>query len=168
MFFVDFLYINKYRPYVQQLQKPLPYNIMITNISQRATRFLLSLLSVFTLITSCSSDDSYVGTTPEITFTETTPKEQTINADDTEAVHPISFTTNYTWRVNVYEENTRNIENNTSWLHVSQYGGSRGTYELQITITVNTTDKDRKADIVISCGGEHKFTLIQKAKKNNI
>ena len=129
---------------------------------------ILSVLLFLTLATSCTSDDSYLKDTPEITFTEDTPKEQIISAETTEAPHDISFTTNYTWRVNIYERTTKNIENETDWLHISQLGGSRGTFDLKITTKENTTYEDRKAEIVISCDDNYSFTLIQKGKTNEV
>lgn len=125
---------------------------------------LLSLLSILILTTSCLSGD-YNDITPEIVFTEESPREQTIYADETDTAKPISFKTNYIWRVDVYEVTTRNVENNTDWLRLNQYGGGRGDFDLNITTDCNDTGKDRKAEIVVTCGDKTKFTVVQKGSK---
>lgn len=126
---------------------------------------ILSILPLFLLLFSCSDEESLKDVVPVITFTPDTRMEQVVYADETDSVHGIGFNANTMWRVDIRDAVTRGVENTTDWIRVDQYGGGRGDFNLTVTTTVNETGKDRKAEIIITCGDKTIFTVEQKGVK---
>lgn len=100
-------------------------------------------------------DDDNGGDTPrdtiEITGGSTT---QTIYANQTAAEDGggVTFTTSGPWRAEVVDV-TDSRSGTADWVTLSQTSGdAAGEYTIQITLAMNTTGADRKAEILIICG----------------
>ena len=124
---------------------------------------ILPMLMLLVTLMSCSEEEKNPGEVePEIIFTPENIMHQTVYADETDSVHGIGFDVNTIWLVNVKDVTTRGVENTTDWIRLDQYGGGRGSFNLTITTDSNKTGADRKAEIVITCGGKTTFSVLQK------
>ena len=80
---------------------------------------------------------------------------QVIYADQTasEDGGGLTFTTSGPWRAEVVDVTESRAANTADWVLLSQTSGdAAGEYTIQITLAVNTTGRDRKAEIRIICG----------------
>lgn len=113
---------------------------------------------------ACEDDNGDVPKdTIEVTSGSTT---QTIYADQTSAGEGqgITFTTSGPWTSEVREITDGRSRSQLDWVMLSQTSGdAAGEYTLTITLGVNQTGKDRKAEIRIICG-ESVITIIVEQK----
>ena len=113
---------------------------------------------------ACSDDNGGDGD-KDIQLAPGTPKDYTIFADETSGTpsEGISFTTTGPWRATVAETRA-DVSGGSSWVTVSpNHGDAAGDYTITITLEVNTTGKDRRATVMIECGGT-KITITVEQK----
>ena len=111
------------------------------------------------------SDDNGGDEGKDIQLAPGTPKDYTIFADETSGTpsEGISFTTAGPWRATVAETRA-DVSEGSSWVTVSpDHGDAAGDYTITITLGVNTTGKDRRATVMIECGGT-KITITVEQK----
>ena len=113
---------------------------------------------------ACSDDNGGDGG-KDIRLAPGTPKDYTIVADETSGTpsEGISFTTTGPWRATVAETRA-DVSEGSSWVTVSpDHGDAAGDYTITITLGVNTTGKNRRATVMIECGGT-KITITVEQK----
>lgn len=88
----------------------------------------------------------------EIELTGGTQTSQEVYADETSKNDGIKFKATAPWTASVTETATRAEGSDVEWLQLSAYEGKAGEQTLALTLKVNTTGKDRKAEIKIVCG----------------
>lgn len=111
------------------------------------------------------SDDNGGEEGKDIQLAPGTSKDYTIFADETSGTpsEGISFTTTGPWRATVAETRA-DVSGGSSWVTVSpDHGDAAGDYTITITLGVNTTGKDRRATVMIECGGT-KITITVEQK----
>ena len=111
------------------------------------------------------SDDNGGDEGKDIQLAPGTPKDYTIFADETSGTpsEGISFTTAGPWRATVAETRA-DVSEGSSWVTVSpDHGDAAGDYTITITLGVNTTGKNRRATVMIECGGT-KITITVEQK----
>ena len=111
------------------------------------------------------SDDNGGEEGKDIQLAPGTSKDYTIFADETSGTpsEGISFTTTGPWRATVGETRA-DVSGGSSWVTVSpDHGDAAGDYTITITLGVNTTGKDRRATVMIECGGT-KITITVEQK----
>ena len=114
-------------------------------------RLIFAFLTVF--LVSCSNDDGDIKMQ--------TPTQQTIYADETNLTNCIRFVANNSWKATV-SPSTRAA--GVDWITLSAYSGGIGENAISITLTINNTGQDRKADIIITTGDATiTITIEQKA-----
>ncbi len=124
----------------------------MTRFTSLYMRIVFAFLSVF-ILASCSNDDGDIKMQ--------TPTLQTVYADDTNVTDVIRFVASDSWKASVSPSSRAD---GVDWLTLSAYSGGIGDNSISITLTVNTTGQDRKADIVITTGDTTiTITIEQKA-----
>lgn len=119
-------------------------------------RLIFAFLSVF-ILASCSNDDGDIKMQ--------TPTQQTLYADATNVTDVIRFVASDSWKASVSPSSRAD---GVDWLTLSAYSGGIGENSISITLTVNTTGEDRKADIIITTGDTTiTITIEQKATKED-
>ncbi len=114
-------------------------------------RLVFAFLSVF--LVSCSNEDGDIKMQ--------TPTQQTIYADKTNVTDCIRFVASDSWKATVSPSSR---VDGVDWITLSAYSGGIGENTISITLTVNTTGQDRKADIIITTGDTTiTITIEQKA-----
>ena len=81
--------------------------------------------------------------------------EQVVYADETGAGDggSVTFTTTGPWHAEVVDASEGRATRSVEWVRLSQESGdAAGEYTIEITLAVNTTGRDRKAEIRITCG----------------
>ncbi|BBL03871.1 hypothetical protein A5CBH24_11840 [Alistipes communis] len=124
---------------------------------------ILSLMGAIAFI-ACSNDNGGEEG-KDIQLAPGTSKDYTIFADETSGTpsEGISFTTTGPWRATVAETRA-DVSGGSSWVTVSpDHGDAAGDYTITITLGVNTTGKDRRATVMIECGGT-KITITVEQK----
>lgn len=124
---------------------------------------ILSLMGAIAFI-ACS-DDNGGEEGKDIQLAPGTSKDYTIFADETSGTpsEGISFTTTGPWRATVAETRA-DVSEGSSWVTVSpDHGDAAGDYTITIALEVNTTGKDRRATVMIECGGT-KITITVEQK----
>ena len=124
----------------------------MTRTTSLYMRLVFAFLSVF-ILASCSSDDGDIKMQ--------TSTQQTIYADETDLPSVIRFVASDSWKASVSPSSRAE---GVDWLTLSAYSGGIGENSISITLTVNTTGQDRKADIIITTGDTTiTITIEQKA-----
>ncbi len=126
----------------------------MTRFASLCMRMAFAFFSVF-ILASCSNDDGNGDIKMQ------TPTQNTVYADETNATDAIRFVASNPWKASV-SSSTR--ASGVEWLTLSAYSGEAGENSISITLTVNDTGQDRKADIVITTGDTTiTITIEQKA-----
>lgn len=123
---------------------------------------LFLMLFAVSAFTACDSGDD--GAPKEITVVPGSNLDQIVYADDTSIKgEGIKFTTTGPWRAEIEDVSTK--ASSVDWITLSQYSGDKaGDYTLTITLGLNDTGKDRKAEIKIVCGATTITIRIEQKK----
>ncbi len=125
---------------------------------------VVSLLAMGLVAAACS--DSNDDGPKSVELTGGTSTEQTVYADETQKPESITFKAVAPWTATVTEVATKAEAGRVDWLTLSAYSGEAGDVSLTMTLKVNTTGHDRKAEIRIICGDTTiVITVEQKATK---
>ncbi len=126
---------------------------------------VVSLLAMGLAAAACS--DSNDEGPKSVELTGGTSTEQTVYADETQKPENITFKAAAPWTATVTDTTpvqTKAETGNTEWLKLDHYSGEAGDVSLTMTLSLNLTGHDRKAEIRIVCGGTTiVITVEQKA-----
>ncbi len=126
---------------------------------------VVSLLAMGLVAAACS--DSNDDGPKSVELTGGTSTEQTVYADETQKPENITFKAAAPWTATVTDTTpvqTKAETGNTEWLKLDRYSGEAGNVSLTMTLSLNLTGHDRKAEIRIVCGGTTLIiTVEQKA-----
>lgn len=111
-------------------------------------KLILAVLACITLA-ACKEDNEIL---KEIELAEGTSTSQTVYADETQKPDGIKFKATAPWTATVRQVETRTANGNLEWLSLSAYEGKAGEQTLTLTLKVNATGEDRKAEIKIASG----------------
>ncbi len=128
---------------------------------------VVSLLAMGLVAAACS--DSNDDGPKSVELTGETSTEQTVYADETQKPENITFKAAAPWTATVTDTTpvqTKAETGNTEWLKLDHYSGEAGDVSLTMTLSLNLTGHDRKAEIRIVCGDTTiVITVEQKATK---
>lgn len=122
---------------------------VILKSQKNMKRLFFMFLATLTFVACDKGGDD---TPKPIELTGNTKTTQTIYADETSKADGIKFNATAPWTATVSGVDVRS-GSDVEWLTLSVYEGKAGEQTLTLTLLLNTTGLDRKAEIKISCGG---------------
>ncbi len=130
---------------------------------------VVSLLAMGLVAAACSESNDDGPKSVELTGGTST--KQTVYADETQKPENITFKAAAPWTATVTDTTpvqTKAETGNTEWLKLDHYSGEAGDVSLTMTLSLNLTGHDRKAEIRIVCGGTTiVITVEQKGTKQD-
>ena len=130
---------------------------------KKISYLLILLLAASVIFTGCRTDDPYIPYEPDpppppppteyIEVANPNALEQTVYADEEVATSTVEFTTLAPWESSIdVPPTTSATRSGTDWVSISPESGGVGNYEIEITLTPNTTGADRTVIITITSG----------------
>ena len=116
----------------------------------KVLRYWLCAIAALAIFASCEElggDNQLIIDPVEDAHLEQTVGSETITAEG------VSFTTTGAWTSQVVPVSTKASQ--PMWVSITpDHGDEAGTYTISINLEANDTGEDRKANIIISCGGQ--------------
>lgn len=111
----------------------------------RSCLYAIAALAIFASCEELGNDNQLIIDPVEDALLEQTVGSETITAEG------VSFTTTGAWTSQVVPVSTKASQ--PMWVSITpDHGDEAGTYTITINLEANDTGKDRKANIIISCG----------------
>lgn len=113
----------------------------------RSCLYAIAALAIFASCEELGNDNQLIIDPVEDALLEQTVGSETITAEG------VSFTTTGAWTSQVVPVSTKASQ--PMWVSITpDHGDEAGTYTITINLEANDTGEDRKANIIISCGGQ--------------
>lgn len=122
-------------------------------------KLIFALLAVVAMV-ACEKEG---GSQKSIELTGGTSTNQTIYADETSKAEGIKFKATEAWTANVTAVIGKAGGSEVDWLKLNMYEGGAGDYNLIMSVLVNSSGSDRKAQIKI-VSGQTSITIIVEQK----
>lgn len=124
---------------------------------------IVCILCMLLFVACLGDDNKNEGGNITMTPAQKENLSQQVGASDTEA-KSVTFTTTDAWSSSIKAVRSTDVE----WVKITpDHGDAAGTYTVAITFDANETDKERQAQIIISCGETKITILIEQSADDN-